>query len=114
MKEDKILVTGGLGFIGINVASLLVEQRRKVLLFDNLSSQIHGAVPNLSSLPLLRSDNVEVVRGDVCRQMIGGRCSPMLVAWCILPQKLVLLSPCTRSRATRPQTLAAQHRYSTT
>jgi dTDP-L-rhamnose 4-epimerase len=66
MKKDKILITGGLGFIGMEVAKLLVKQGRRVLLFDNLSPQIHGAVPNLFSLPLLRSANVEVVRGDVC------------------------------------------------
>src|ERR1035437_5185849 len=66
MKKDKILITGGLGFIGMEVAKLLVERRQRVLLFDNLSPQIHGAVPNLSSWPLLRSANVEVVRGDVC------------------------------------------------
>jgi dTDP-L-rhamnose 4-epimerase len=66
VQKDKILITGGLGFIGMEVAKLLVERRQRVLLFDNLSPQIHGAVPNLSSLPLLRSANVEVVRGDVC------------------------------------------------
>lgn len=67
MGANRILITGGLGFIGLSVASLLVEQKRQVLLFDNLSSQIHGAVPNLSNLPLLKSNNVEIVRGDVCR-----------------------------------------------
>src|ERR1700683_524100 len=67
MKKDKILITGGLGFIGMEVAKLLVGQRRQVLLFDNLSPQIHGAVPDLSSLSLLRDANVEVVRGDVIR-----------------------------------------------
>ncbi len=67
MGAERVLITGGLGFIGMNVASLLVEQGRQVRLFDNLSPQIHGAVPNLSLLPLLRSANVEVVRGDVCR-----------------------------------------------
>lgn len=67
MQKDKILITGGLGFIGMGVAKLLVEQKRRVILFDNLSSQIHGAVPNLSSLSLLKNAKVEVVRGDVCR-----------------------------------------------
>src|ERR1039457_2788105 len=67
MKEDKILISGGLGFIGMEVAKLLVKKGRRVLLFDNLSPQIHGAVPNLSTLSLLRSANVEVVRCDVCR-----------------------------------------------
>jgi dTDP-L-rhamnose 4-epimerase len=68
MKKDKILITGGLGFIGMEVAKLLVEQKRRVILFDNLSPQIHGAVPDLSSLSLLSSANVEAVRGDVRRQ----------------------------------------------
>ena len=72
MKKDKILITGGLGFIGMEVAKLLVEQKRRVLLFDNLSSQIHGAVPDLSSLSLLRNTNVEVVRGDVSRSSDWG------------------------------------------
>jgi len=67
MKKDKILITGGLGFIGTEVARFLVEQGRQVLLFDNLSSQIHGAVPNLSHLSLLKNNNVEIVRGDVSR-----------------------------------------------
>ena len=67
MGAERVLITGGLGFIGIEVAKVLVGQKRRVLLYDNLSSQIHGAVPDLFSLSLLRSDNVEVVRGDVCR-----------------------------------------------
>ena len=67
MGAERVLITGGLGFIGIEIAKVLVGQKRRVLLYDNLSSQIHGAVPDLSSLSLLRSDYVEVVRGDVCR-----------------------------------------------
>ena len=67
MKTEKILISGGLGFIGLKVAKLLLEQKRKVLLFDNLSTQIHGAVPDLSSLPLLKSGAVEIFRGDVRR-----------------------------------------------
>jgi dTDP-L-rhamnose 4-epimerase len=61
----KILITGGLGFIGMQVAGQLVAQKRRVLLFDNLSPQIHGAIPDLSSLSLLKSGAVEVYRGDV-------------------------------------------------
>jgi dTDP-L-rhamnose 4-epimerase len=67
MAVDKVLITGGLGFIGMRTAKLLVETGQRVVLFDNLSPQIHGAVPNLSSLSLLRSTDVEVFRGDVCR-----------------------------------------------
>jgi dTDP-L-rhamnose 4-epimerase len=65
--NGRIVITGGLGFIGMQVAKLLVEKGHRVLLFDNLSPQIHGAVPDLSSMPLLKSDKVEVFRGDVCR-----------------------------------------------
>lgn len=64
MKE-KVLITGGLGFIGLAIARLLVEQKQDVLLLDNLSPQIHGAVPDLSSLALLKHPLVEIVRGDV-------------------------------------------------
>jgi dTDP-L-rhamnose 4-epimerase len=62
-----VLITGGLGFIGLEVAKLMVEQKRSVLLLDNLSPQIHGAVPGVSSLSLLRSAHVEVFRGDVSK-----------------------------------------------
>jgi dTDP-L-rhamnose 4-epimerase len=62
---ERILITGGLGFIGLETAKLLVEQGRQVLLLDNLSPQIHGAVPDLSSLAVLRHPLVEIVRGDV-------------------------------------------------
>jgi dTDP-L-rhamnose 4-epimerase len=67
MAVDKISITGGLGFIGLQVAKLLVEGRQRVDLFDNISPQIHGAVPNFSSLSLLKCPEVEVIRGDVCR-----------------------------------------------
>ena len=71
MKEDKILITGGLGFIGLETARLLVERGRQVLLLDNLSAQIHGAVPHLSSHSLLSHPLVEVVRGDVRQPTFG-------------------------------------------
>jgi dTDP-L-rhamnose 4-epimerase len=61
----KILLTGGLGFIGQQVASALAKNGHAISLLDNLNPQIHGAVPNLSSLELLRNDAITVVRGDV-------------------------------------------------
>jgi dTDP-L-rhamnose 4-epimerase len=67
LTTDKVLITGGLGFIGFEVAKRLVEQKCPVLLFDNLSPQIHGAIPDLSALRLLRSAQVEVFRGDVSK-----------------------------------------------
>jgi dTDP-L-rhamnose 4-epimerase len=67
METNKVLITGGLGFIGLEVAKLLVERRYPVLLFDNLSPQIHGAIPDLAALRLLRNSRVEVLRGDVSK-----------------------------------------------
>jgi dTDP-L-rhamnose 4-epimerase len=67
MKNKKVLITGGVGFIGLEVAKLLVEQKHPVVLFDNLSPQVHGAIPELSALRLLRHAQVEVFRGDVSK-----------------------------------------------
>lgn len=41
----RIAVTGGLGFIGTTLARRLVAAGHDVLLIDNLSPQIHGAIP---------------------------------------------------------------------
>ena len=62
---NNILITGGLGFIGQQIAAQLAQQHCSITLFDNLSAQIHGAVPDLSSLALLGNKRVTVMRGDV-------------------------------------------------
>jgi dTDP-L-rhamnose 4-epimerase len=59
-----ILITGGLGFIGLNLAEQLVGTGVRVRLLDNLSAQIHGALPVVSHR-VLGSASVEVMRGDV-------------------------------------------------
>jgi dTDP-L-rhamnose 4-epimerase len=41
----RIVITGGLGFIGTALARHLVEDDHSVLLVDNLSAQVHGALP---------------------------------------------------------------------
>src|SRR3954463_7663644 len=61
----KILITGGLGFIGQQVAALLAKQQCYISLLDNLSPQVHGTIPNLNSLDLLQSNRITVLRGDV-------------------------------------------------
>jgi dTDP-L-rhamnose 4-epimerase len=73
MEQDKILITGGLGFIGMEVARLLVEQKRRVLLFDNLSTQIHGMLPDFSARTFLRQAEVEVVRGNVSERGVWAK-----------------------------------------
>jgi dTDP-L-rhamnose 4-epimerase len=62
---QKILVTGGYGFIGLQVTAQLLDEGLSVRLMDNLSSQIHGAIPNLHDISALRDPRVEVMRGDV-------------------------------------------------
>jgi dTDP-L-rhamnose 4-epimerase len=57
----KIVITGGLGFIGIELARKLLATNHEVTLLDNLSVQIHGDLPSVS-IP----DGAKVVRMDIC------------------------------------------------
>jgi dTDP-L-rhamnose 4-epimerase len=63
----RILITGGAGFIGSNLALRLITDGHTVSVLDNLSPQVHGDDPDSTS-PLLASirDKVQVVRGSVC------------------------------------------------
>jgi len=45
MKNKNILITGGAGFIGSNLALKLIDKGYKVIVLDNLSEQIHGENP---------------------------------------------------------------------
>ena len=62
----KILITGGAGFIGSNIALKLVEWGYNVTVLDTLSSQIHGIDPEKTS-PLYQSivSKVKFVQGSV-------------------------------------------------
>jgi UDP-glucose 4-epimerase len=57
----KALVTGGAGFIGSNLAKMLVEQGLDVTVLDNLSL---GVEENLSSI----RDKIKFVKGDICNR----------------------------------------------
>lgn len=57
MSSQKVLVTGGAGFIGSNLVGHLVQAGHSVTVLDNL---ISGHIENLASIP-----DVRFIRGDV-------------------------------------------------
>ena len=65
-KMKNILITGGAGFIGSNLALKLIDKGHKITVIDNLSPQIHGDNPEITS-PLFKSikDKVKFIKGTV-------------------------------------------------
>lgn len=63
--NKNVLITGGAGFIGSNLALRLIEKGCNITVLDNLSVQIHGDDPELS--PLYRSikGKVRFIKGTV-------------------------------------------------
>ena len=61
LKDSKILVTGGAGFIGSFIVDKLVEIGAEVIIFDNLTPQVHiDGIP-----PDYLNPNAEFIKGDV-------------------------------------------------
>lgn len=59
---DRILITGGAGFIGSHLADALLARGYRVRVLDNLSEQVHGS---RGAFPDYLSGEVEAVQGDV-------------------------------------------------
>jgi dTDP-L-rhamnose 4-epimerase len=62
---QNILITGGAGFIGSNLARKLVSKGYAVRVLDNLSKQIHGDNPEKSILYQSIKEKADFIHGDV-------------------------------------------------
>ncbi len=62
MTSYKVLITGGAGFIGSNLALRLLEKGYEVSVLDNLSPQVHS---QNSPLYMSIKDKVRFIHGDV-------------------------------------------------
>ena len=60
-----ILITGGAGFIGSNLALKLLKRGYRVTVLDSLAAQIHGDDPDRSPLYGSIKNKVRFVHGDV-------------------------------------------------
>lgn len=56
----KILILGGAGFVGSHTADALLREGHSVIVFDNLSKQVHA-----NGLPSYLSPDVQFIEGDV-------------------------------------------------
>ncbi|RJR28671.1 NAD-dependent epimerase/dehydratase family protein [Candidatus Microgenomates bacterium] len=60
MKKNRVLITGGAGFIGSHTADLLHSKGYKIRILDNLSSKTHNG-----QWPTYLKRDFELMRGDV-------------------------------------------------
>lgn len=73
--KDRVLLTGGAGFIGTHLARKLIGTDQEVSILDNFSPQIHG---DNASLPPDLVGHVRLFRGDIrdaaiCRKSLEGQ-----------------------------------------
>lgn len=64
LADRRILVTGGLGFIGSHLCEKLLDLRAKLTIFDNFDNFYPGKEENLKILQS-RGENFQLVHGDI-------------------------------------------------
>lgn len=73
LENSNVLITGGAGFIGSNLAETLLNQNNQVTVLDNFST---GKMENL--LPFFSRKNFRLIVGDIrdldrCREAVQGQ-----------------------------------------
>ena len=71
-NEKYTLITGGAGFIGINLAARLLSEGRKVMIYDNISRK--GVDQNLMWLKENYGENLKIQIADVLEKTILEEC----------------------------------------
>ncbi|MEM8638274.1 MAG: NAD-dependent epimerase/dehydratase family protein [Cyanobacteria bacterium P01_G01_bin.54] len=59
-KQKTWLITGGAGFIGSHIVSVLLEYNQKVVVFDNFEGDISFKVDQINN------SNLKIYNGDIC------------------------------------------------
>lgn len=96
----RILITGGSGFIGANLARALLSQGHQVLCLDN---NYTGSLGNLE--PLMAQDNFAFIEHDICTSLVDNE---QLLAYGVFDQIYNLACPAS------PPAYQGEHALETT
>ena len=63
--SEKVLITGGAGFIGSYLADEYLKEGYSVRVLDNLTPQVHGKLFESKTPPAYLNKDVEFIFGDI-------------------------------------------------